>query len=96
MEQLGKEPDPDKIPISYEDLYMDNQLTLNIYGKLGNRVYGDVGFVGKDYTNLPILIETYEIVDKELLLDLLNIIDSVNIENSQKIIKKAVDDMKKK
>lgn len=94
MEQLGKEPD--KPPIGYEDLDLDCQIALNIYNRLGNRVYGDVGFVGKDYTNLPILIEVFEITNKNYLIDLLNVLDSFNIDKSQKAMKKMMDDIKKK
>lgn len=94
MEQLGKEPD--KPPIGYEDLHPDCQIALNIYNRLGNRVYGDVGFVGKDYTNLPILIEVFGITNKEYLIDLLNVLDTFNINQSQKAMKKMMDDIKKK
>jgi hypothetical protein len=96
MEQTGREPDPEKIPLGSEDLPYDAQLALAIYSKLGSRIYGDVGFIGKDYTNLPILISWYEIINTELLLDLLNIIDLYNIEKSQEAIKKEVDKLKKK
>lgn len=94
MEQLGKEPD--KPPIGYEDLCPDCQIALNIYNRLGNRVYGDVGFVGKDYTNLPILIEIFEITNKDYLINLLNVLDTFNINQSQKAMKKMMDDIKKK
>jgi len=95
MEQRGLEPDPEKIPIEYEDLMYDAQLALNIYGKLGNRVYGDVGFTGKDYTVLPILIKYHEIHDVELLLEYLNILDTYNINKSQEAMKKEFDKLKK-
>jgi len=94
MEQLGKEPT--NPPLGYEDLDPDAQIALNIYNRLGNRIYGDVGFVGKDYTNLPILIEIFNITNKDFLIDLLNCIDSYNINESQKAIKKMMDDIKKK
>ncbi len=96
MEQLGKEPDPDKMPLDYSDLCSDCQIAINIYNRLGNRVYGDVGFVGKDYTNLPILIEVFEITNKDYLINLLNVLDSFNINQSQKAMKKMMDDIKKK
>lgn len=96
MKELGQESDPKKIPLGFEDIPEDAQLAFNIYNKLGNRVYGDVGFTGKDYTNLPILIEIYRICDKDLLIDLLNAIDAFNINKSQKQLKKMYDDMKKK
>lgn len=96
VEQLGQEPDPEKMPLGFEDIPEDAQLAFNIYNRLGNRVYGDVGFVGKDFTNLPILIEIHNIFDKDLLIDLLNTIDRYNIDKSQKQIKKMYDDIKKK
>jgi hypothetical protein len=96
MEQVGKEPDPEKIPIGVDDLSFDCQIAISIYNRLGSRIYGDVGFVGKDYTNLPILIEVYSIKNKELLIDLLNIIDTFNIQKSQEAIKKEFDKLKKK
>lgn len=96
MEQLGKEPELDKMPLDYFDLCPDAQIAVNIYNRLGNRVYGDVGFVGKDYTNLPILIEIFGITNKDLLIDLLNVLDASNIDKSQKAIKKMLDDVKKK
>jgi len=96
MEQRGQEPDPEKIPIDYEDLHYDAQLSLLIYGKLGNRVYGDVGFTGKDFTLLPILINYHEVIDTDLLLDYLNTVDNYYIEKSQKAIKAEIDKAKKK
>lgn len=96
MEQRGLEPDPSKIPVGYEDLGYDAQLALVIYGKLGNRVYGDVGFTGKDFTVLPILIQYHEIIECDLLLDYLNIIDLYNINKSQDAIKKEMDKIKNK
>ena len=96
QKQLGKEPDPKYMPLGYEDLPEDAQLAFIIYNKLGNRIYGDVGFTGKDYTNLPILIERHNIYDTALLIDLLNVIDIYYIEKNQRQIKKMYDDMKKK
>ena len=94
MEQMGREPDPDKTPLDYEDLCVDAQLALYLYNKLGNRVYGDVGFTGKDYTILPILIKHHEILDVDLLIDYLNVIDTFNINTSQEALKKELDKVK--
>lgn len=96
MAERGQDPDPDKIPVGYEDLMYDAQLALNIYGRLGNRVYGDVGFTGKDFTVLPILIAYHSILDTDLLLEYLNVIDTFNITKSQEAMKKEFDKMKNK
>ncbi len=96
MEQLEKEPELDKMPLDYFDLCPDAQIAVNMYNRLGNRVYGDVGFVGKDYTALPIFIQIFEITNKDLLIDLLNVLDASNIDKSQKAMKKMLDSVKKK
>jgi len=96
MEQMGKPIDPDKMPIGFEDLPTDAQLSLNIYNRLGNRVESNIGFVGKDYSNLPILIEVYNIVDKEWLLDLLLTIEVHYIEANAEEVKKITSKYSKK
>jgi hypothetical protein len=88
MEQLGKPIDPDKIPLGFEDLPTDAQVAVNIYNRLGNRVESNIGFVGKDYSNLPLLIEVYNIVDKEFLLDLLLTMEVHYIESNAAEVKK--------
>lgn len=88
MEQMGKPLDPEKMPMSFEDLPTDAQMTLNIYNRLGNRVESNIGFVGKDYSNLPLLIEIYAIEDKEWLLDLLLTIEVFFIEENAAELKK--------
>lgn len=94
--ELGQEPDFSKMPLGFEDIPQEAQVALNIYNTLGNRIYPDVGFTGKDYTNLPILIDIYEIYNKKLLLELLTVIEAYYIDKNQKQIKKMYDDMKKK
>lgn len=94
MAQKGQEPNPDNIPIEYEDLALDCQIAVAIYNSLGNRIYPDIGFVGKDYTILPSLLDYYGIKDLPFLLDMLNILDADTIDKSQRSIKKAVEDMK--
>lgn len=96
MEQRGQEPDPKKIPLEFDDLSPDTQIAFSIYHRLGNRVDGNVGFVGKDYTNLPYFVEAYEINDKLYLLDLLVAIEVHYIKENQKAVEKLLKDSKKK
>ena len=49
-EQTGQEIDWEKCPVEWEDFPLPVLTAVNIYNSLGNRVYGDVGFVGKDFT----------------------------------------------
>jgi len=95
-EQLGKEPDPKEIPPDWEDFPEIIQIAILIFNTLGDRVYPDIGYVGKDYTNLPVLIDIYGIEDSEFLLDILSWLDSRAIKQSAEHIKREHDKLKKK
>ena len=51
---------------------------------LGDRIYADIGYTEKDYTNLSHYIESYEIEDKEYFLSLLAWLDARAIKRLQK------------
>ena len=55
-EQLGREPNPDNCPPGIEDFPDSVSESIQIFNYLGDRVYPEIGYMGKDYTNLPILI----------------------------------------
>lgn len=95
MEQLGKEPIEEEIPVAFEDLEEEAQVALNIFNSLGNRVYPEIGYVGKDYTNLLVLIEIYQVEDKELLLEILTWLDNKTIEKASKALKKEYAKLKR-
>jgi hypothetical protein len=95
-EQLGKEPNSEEIPPEWEDFPPFVQTALNIFNQLGDRVYPEIGYIGKDYTNLPVLMEVYGIDDTEYLLELLGWIDSRAIKASSEQLKKEYDKLKRK
>lgn len=95
-EQLGKEPDPERIPPDWNDFPESVQQAINIFGLLGDRVYPEIGYVGKDYTNLPVLIEVYGVEDQELLIEVLDFLDSRAIKKSSEEMKKQLDKLKRK
>ena len=95
-EQLGKEPNPDKMPPDWVDFPEQVQQAINIFGLLGDRVFPEIGYVGKDYTNLPVLIEVYGVEDKELLIEVLDFLDSRAIKKSSEEMKKELDKLKRK
>jgi hypothetical protein len=95
-EQLGKEPDPKEIPPDWEDFPEIIQIAILIFNTLGDRVYPDIGYVGKDYTNLPVLIDIYGIEDSEFLLDILSWLDSRAIKQSAEHIKREHEKLKNK
>ena len=88
MEQLGKEPNPEEMPPSIDDfpeLVVDAVTTFNL---LGDRVYPDVGYTGKDYSNLDVFLKLYQVEDTEFFLYILNWLDSRAIKRSQEQLKK--------
>ncbi len=97
-EQLGKEPDPKEIPPDMEDFPEIAVLAMTTFSHLGDRVYPDIGYMGKDFTNLPYYIEQYGIDrdDQELFLEILTFLESRAIENSQETLKRERDKLKRK
>jgi len=96
-EQTGEEIDWEKCPPAIEDFPDSVVDAINIYNALGNRVYSEVGFTGKDFTNFSLLVELYRIEPHEhdWLMEILLFLDSRDIVASQKAIKAAYDKIKK-
>lgn len=95
-EQLGREPDPERCPPGIEDFPQIIIDGIEIFNFLGDRVYPEIGYIGKDYTNLPILMGLYQIDDKELLLEVLSRLDAEAIRISQERLKREYDKIKSK
>ena len=95
-EQLGKKPDVNEIPPDVYDFPDIVQIAITIYNTLGDRVYPDVGYTGKDYTNLPILLDIYGVEDVELCMDVLSFLDSRAIKISSDNLKKEREKLKRK
>lgn len=96
MEQLGKEPIESEIPPDWEDLPEIAIDAINTWNHLGDRVYPEIGYIGKDYTNLDHWIELYQITDKEFFLQLLHWLDSKAIKKSSEQLKKEYEKLKRK
>lgn len=95
-EELGKEPDPREMPPSWEEFPDIVVSAMNTFNALGDRVYPEIGYVGKDYTNLPIYFEVYNIEDREYFLELLSFLDSRAIKHSSEELKKEYAKLKRK
>ena len=93
--QMGDEPNPDRIPPDVEDFPLDVQRALILFNKLGDRVLPDIGYLGKDYSQVPTLMEVYEVEDKKLFLEALLRLDARLIEKSQAEMKAARERLKK-
>ena len=78
----------DKIPPVFEDFPYSVQQGISVFGRLGDKVVADVGYLGKDYTLLPLYIEASEIPDLEMFLETLARLD-------ERVKKKSREDMKR-
>ena len=96
MEQLGKTPIDEEIPPDFDDLPDIVAEAVNTFNGLGDRVFPEIGYTGKDYTNLPYFIDMYEVVDVEYFLDILSWLDSRAIKQSSDKLKKEYDKLKRK
>ena len=98
MEQMNQEPDWDKCPPAGEDFPDSVMEALHIYNSLGNRIFPEVGFTGKDFTTLPLIMELQQIEphERDWLMEILLFLDNREIVASQKAIKAAYDRAKRK
>ena len=97
-EQTGEEINWDKCPPDVEDfpdLIID---ILNIFNSLGDKIFPDIGYIGKDFTNFDFLMERYTIQEKDIdfVFNTILWLDSRAIEKSQKKIKAEYDRMKRR
>ncbi len=95
-EQMGNEPIEEEIPPDWNDLPEIVSYAVNTFNLMGDRVYPEIGYVGKDYTNLNHYIELYAIEDKEFFLHILSWLDSRAIKKSSDQLKREYDKMKRK
>ena len=98
VEQTGEEIDWEKCPPEIEDFPDSVHTAMNIYNSLGDRIYPEIGFIGKDFTNLSLLYKNYYVEEHEedWIFELLLFLDSNNIKESQKRIKSEMDRIKRK
>ena len=87
-EQLGKEPIESEIPVDWDDFPEIVQNAINIYNALGDRLAAEIGYMGKSFELLPLLIDVYGIEDTALLIEILNWLDARAIKKSSEALKK--------
>ena len=88
-EQTGQEVDWERCPADWEDFPPLVWEAVNIYNSLGDRVFPDVGYIGKDFTNLSFIfeLEGTSKYAQEIIFDLILWLDARNIKLSQEKIK---------
>lgn len=93
---MNKEPDPDEIPPDMDDFPEIAVQALNTFSSLGDRLIPDIGYMGKDFTNLPYYIEFYGVEDKQLFLEILTWLESRAIDRSHESMKREREKLKRK
>lgn len=95
MEQLEQEPKEEEIPPDFEDLPEIFSYAVKAFNVLGDNIVADIGYLGKDYTNLQYLMEVWEIEDKEYFLEILSWLDSRAIKKSSEQMKREREKLKR-
>ena len=96
VEQTGEEIDWDRCPADIEDFPSSVHTAMNIFNSCGNRMASDIGYMGKDFTNLPYYIEFYGVEDKQLFLEILTWLESRAIDRSHESMKREREKLKRK
>jgi len=96
-EETGQEIDWDKCPVEWEDFPPPVLDAVNVYQLLGNRIYPEIGFTGKDFTNFNFLLEQLDISElfKEFTFDVVTFMENRQIELSQRKLKAEYNKIKK-
>lgn len=94
-DQMGQEPSEEKCPPDFEDFPIPVQQAIEVFNKLGDRVYPDIGYLGKDYTALPLHMRVLGVTEEDIFLETLIILDTYMIKKSAEQLKKARDSVKK-
>ena len=63
---------------------------------MGDRVYPEIGYIGKDYTNLSYYMRIFKVENEDLFLSILLRLDAEAIAMSQKRLKAEMDRAKRK
>ena len=95
-EQLNQEPVEEKCPPGFEDFPEPVQQAIEVFNKLGDRVFPDIGYLGKDFTPINLHMEILGVTQKEIFLDTLVRLDAFMIKKSAEQLKKARDKSKTK
>ena len=81
-EQLGQEPDPDKMPLEISDLPSEVQVAFFIYDFLEDVWDWMSGtYLGKRWSNIEYLIKVYEIEDPKTMLLIMKLWESTVVQH---------------
>jgi hypothetical protein len=77
MERMGREINPDKLPMKDEAFPLEVQEALIMHSLLPDKWDGTSGsYMGKDWSALSVLLNSYGIEDKRTVIYFLRVIDN--------------------
>jgi hypothetical protein len=80
-EQLGEEPDPEKMPPDLTDFPVEVQVAFFIFDLLEDRWEGMSGtYMGKYWSNINTLFDLYEIEDRRIVFYIMKIYEGLIIK----------------
>lgn len=94
-EQIGEYPKEEKCPPGFEDFPVPLQQAIEVFNRLGDRVYPEIGYMGKDYTALPIHMRVVDVQSEDIFLEALVRLDGFMIQRSAEQLKRARESAKK-
>jgi hypothetical protein len=97
-EQTGEEIDWEKCPPDWEDFPDIVIDALNIFHSMGDRVYPEVGYIGKDFATFEFLLKRFKVSEHQIdyVVETILWLDGRAIERSQKRLKAEYDRVKNK
>ena len=98
QEQMGQPIEESKMPLAIDDFPDIVIIAINVFNRLGDRVYPEIGYIGKDYTNLKLYmnIQGIEKEQTDFFLEILEWLDARAIKKSAEQLKREYDKMKRK
>mgnify|MGYP000025105917 FL=1 len=80
-EQLGQEPDPDKMPIEISGFPTEVQVAFFVFSFLEDRYEGMSGqYMGKNWNNIQYLFELFEVHDRREVLYIMKIYENIIVK----------------
>lgn len=97
-EQLGQPPSEEKCPPGVEDFPAPLQQAIEVFNRLGDRVYPDIGYIGKDFTSLDLHMRAVGVSkeDIDIFSEAIARLDAYMIKKSAEQMRKARDSAKSK
>ena len=99
QEQMGQPIEEEKIPPTMEDFPEEVSIAMDIFNRMGDRVFPDIGYIGKDFTNLNLYLGIYGIneeSDQDFILEIIEWLDARAIKKSSEQLKREYDKIKRK